>query len=79
MPACWSNRSRTPLLSVIVGQSGGTLNITDNDTSGHLISVNQTATQGTFTVQVDSGGTSTFAGIRNLGQPGRRQRHASVQ
>ena len=38
---------------MIVGQSGATLNITDNDSSGHTISVNQTVTQGTFTVQVD--------------------------
>jgi hypothetical protein len=52
--------------SVIVGQTGDTLNITDNDTSGHTISVNQTATQGTFTVQVDSRGASTFLGINNL-------------
>src|SRR5262249_42039703 len=35
-------------------------------TSGHTINVNQTATQGTFTVQVDSGGTSTFTGINNI-------------
>jgi hypothetical protein len=52
--------------SVTVGQKGDTLNITDNDTSGHTINVNQTATQGTFTVQVDSGGTSTFTGINSI-------------
>ena len=52
--------------SVVVGQTGATLNITDNDTSGHTINVNQTATQGTFTVQVDSGPTSTFTGISNI-------------
>jgi hypothetical protein len=69
-------RTRTRLLleeletrtvpSVIVGQQGNTLNITDNDTSGHTINVNQTATQGTFTVQVDSGAISTFTGINNI-------------
>ncbi len=52
--------------SVIIGQSGGTLSITDNDTSGHAIYVDQTATQGSFTVQVDSGGASTYSGISNI-------------
>jgi hypothetical protein len=44
----------------------GTLTITDSDTSGHTINVNQTATQGTFTVQVDGGSLMTFTGINNI-------------
>ena len=52
--------------SVTVGQNGDTLKITDTDNGGHAITVNQTATQGTFTVQVDSGGASTFLGVNNI-------------
>ena len=52
--------------SVSVTGGGGNLNITDNDTSGHTINVDQTATQGTFTVQVDTGPVMTFTGINNI-------------
>jgi hypothetical protein len=52
--------------TVSVTGSGATLNITDNDTTLHSIIVEQTATQGTFTVQIDSGATATFAGVKQI-------------
>ena len=47
---------------------GHTLNIVDPDPNGadHTINVNQTATQGTFTVQVDTGNPQTFSGVSKI-------------
>ena len=52
--------------AVVVAGLGGTLYIVDTDTSGHAIEVDQTATQGAFTVEVDSSSVGTFTGIKNI-------------
>ena len=52
--------------AVVVTGLGGTLYIFDTDTSGHTIEVDQTATQGAFTVEVDSSSVGTFTGIKNI-------------
>ena len=52
--------------AVVVAGLGGTLYIFDTDTSGHTIEVDQTATQGAFTVEVDSSSVGTFTGIKNI-------------
>ena len=52
--------------AVVVTGLGGTLYIFDTDTSGHAIEVDQTATQGAFTVEVDSSSVGTFTGIKNI-------------
>ena len=52
--------------AVVVTGLGGTLYIVDTDTSGHAIEVDQTATQGAFTVEVDSSSVGTFTGIKNI-------------
>ena len=55
------------LLSVIVGQSGGTLNITDNDTSGHTHQCQPDRDPGNvYSAGGLRCGASTFAGIRNI-------------
>jgi hypothetical protein len=52
--------------SVTVVGDGAGLNITDNDTTGHSIVVEQTASQGTFTVQIDGGALMTFTGVKQI-------------
>ena len=52
--------------AVVVAGLGGTLYIVDTDTSGHAIEVDQTATQGAFTVEVDRSSVGTFTGIKNI-------------
>jgi hypothetical protein len=52
--------------SVIVAFSGGNLKITDPDTSHNTIEVDQTTTQGAFTVEVDGGSSMPFTGVKNI-------------
>jgi hypothetical protein len=54
------------VLSVSAVLNGHTLTTVDSDTSGHIINVNQTATQDQFTVQVDAGPISTFNSVAKI-------------